>query len=58
MLEEINITSVRNIWFAGEVFPTKQFNYWYEKMPETQFTNLYGPIEITVDCTGKYTAGL
>ena len=51
MLEEINITSVRNIWFAGEVFPTKQFNYWYEKMPETQFTNLYGPIEITVDCT-------
>ena len=51
MLEGINITSVRNIWFAGEVFPTKQFNYWYEKMPETQFTNLYGPIEITVDCT-------
>lgn len=30
-------------------YNAKQFNYWYEKMPETQFTNLYGPIEITVN---------
>lgn len=51
MLDGIELSSIRNIWFAGEVFPTKQFNYWYDKMPKTQFTNLYGPIEITVDCT-------
>lgn len=51
MLNGINLSTIKKIWFAGEVFPTKQFNYWYERMPETQFTNLYGPIEITVDCT-------
>ena len=51
MLSGFNFTSIRNIWFAGEVFPTKQYNYWHKMLPNTQFTNLYGPIEITVDCT-------
>lgn len=51
MLADIKLSTVKNIWFAGEVFPTRQFNYWYENMPTTRFTNLYGPIEITVDCT-------
>lgn len=39
------------IWFAGEVFPTKQFNYWRRYLPQAMFVNLYGPTEITVDCT-------
>ncbi|QWE14851.1 amino acid adenylation domain-containing protein [Polynucleobacter sp. AP-Sving-400A-A2] len=39
------------VWFAGEVFPTKQFNYWRGKLPTTTFVNMYGPIEITLDCT-------
>lgn len=39
------------IWFAGEVFPTKQFNYWKKFIPEAIFVNMYGPIEITLDCT-------
>lgn len=38
-------------WFAGEVFPTKQFNYWRRNLPSVEFVNLYGPIEITLDCT-------
>jgi amino acid adenylation domain-containing protein len=38
-------------WFAGEVFPTKQFNYWRRNLPEVEYVNLYGPIEITLDCT-------
>lgn len=50
LLSRIELPSVRTIWFAGEVFPTKQFNYWREKLPETIFANLYGPIEITLDC--------
>lgn len=39
------------VWFAGEVFPTKQFNYWRKHLPKAKFVNLYGPTEITVDCT-------
>lgn len=50
LLSRIQLPSVKTIWFAGEVFPTKQFNYWKKKMPQTIFANLYGPIEITLDC--------
>ena len=39
------------ILFAGEVMPTKQLNYWIKHYPNTLFSNLYGPTEITVDCT-------
>lgn len=51
LLEKIPVPSLKMVWFAGEVFPTKQFLYWYDKLPNTQFVNLYGPIEITLDCT-------
>lgn len=51
LLDEVEPHDLKTVWFAGEVFPTKQFNYWYDKLPNTQFTNLYGPIEIAVDCT-------
>ena len=51
LLSHVSLESIRNVWFAGEVFPTKQFNYWYKKLPNTVFANLYGPIEITLDCT-------
>jgi amino acid adenylation domain-containing protein len=39
------------IFFAGEVFPTKHLNLWRRRLPDALFVNLYGPIEITVDCT-------
>lgn len=51
LLDEVELPDLKIVWFAGEVFPTKQFNYWYDKLPNTQFTNLYGPIEIALDCT-------
>lgn len=51
LLENIKLPSLRTIWFAGEVFPTKQFNYWKNNLRECLFANLYGPIEITLDCT-------
>ena len=51
LLADILLPELKTVWFAGEVFPTKQFNYWKYALPETLFANLYGPIEITLDCT-------
>ena len=51
LLSKVSLPKLRMIWFAGEVFPTKQFNYWKRNLPNATFVNLYGPTEITVDCT-------
>ena len=51
LLSAFRLESLRTVWFAGEVFPTKQFNYWHRHLPQVTFANLYGPIEITLDCT-------
>ena len=51
LLTKVNLPLLKTVWFAGEVFPTKQFNYWKNNLGETLFANLYGPIEITLDCT-------
>ncbi len=51
LLDKIALPDLKLVWFAGEVFPTKQFLAWYDKLPNTTFANLYGPIEITLDCT-------
>ena len=50
LLSQIDLPMLKLVWFAGEVFPTKQFNYWKHNLPDTKFANLYGPIEITLDC--------
>ncbi|MDO4332438.1 MAG: AMP-binding protein [Eubacteriales bacterium] len=39
------------VMFSGEVMPVKVLNYWREALPETQFVNLYGPTEITCNCS-------
>ncbi|WP_316802131.1 amino acid adenylation domain-containing protein [Pedobacter nototheniae] len=51
LLTKVHLDTLKLVWFAGEVFPTKQFNYWKKNMDLTKFANLYGPIEITLDCT-------
>lgn len=51
LLSRFELPNLHMIWFAGEVFPTKQFNYWRKHLPQATFVNLYGPTEITVDCT-------
>lgn len=51
LFNSLNLTDLKTVWFAGEVFPTKQFNYWKKHLPLVKFVNLYGPIEITLDCT-------
>jgi amino acid adenylation domain-containing protein len=45
------LPELKKILFAGEVFPTKHLNYWRQHIPYATFINLYGPIEITLDCT-------
>lgn len=42
---------VRLVMFSGEVMPIKQLNKWKEALPHTTFINLYGPTEITCNCT-------
>lgn len=42
---------VRMIMFSGEVMPGKQLRLWQEALPDTEFINLYGPTEITCNCT-------
>jgi len=51
LLSKFHLPDLKTVWFAGEVFPTKQFNYWKKNLDGTKFVNLYGPIEITLDCT-------
>ena len=51
LLNKVDLSSIKLIWFAGEVFPTKQLNIWRRELPYTMFVNMYGPIEITLDCT-------
>jgi D-alanine--poly(phosphoribitol) ligase subunit 1 len=51
ILDSLAPASIRKILFAGEVMPTRTLNYWRSKYPNALFSNLYGPTEITVDCT-------
>lgn len=51
LLSKVELPSLKTVWFAGEVFPTRPFNYWKNHLAHSTFVNLYGPIEITLDCT-------
>ena len=42
---------LKMVTFAGEAMPAKQLKVWMSKLPNARFVNLYGPTEITVDCT-------
>lgn len=39
------------VMFSGEVMPVKTLNDWMDHLPQTGFVNLYGPTEITCNCT-------
>ncbi|MBU3633162.1 amino acid adenylation domain-containing protein [Polynucleobacter sp. AP-Feld-500C-C5] len=57
LLDSIKVDSLRNILFAGETAPVKQINKWIKCYPNCLFANLYGPTEITVDCTAYIMNG-
>lgn len=42
---------IRRVMFSGEVMPVKQLDVWQKFLPEAAFINLYGPTEITCNCT-------
>jgi amino acid adenylation domain-containing protein len=49
-LVDTHLANLRNILFAGEVFPTKHLLRLTEQLPAVEFFNLYGPTETNV-CT-------
>ncbi|MBQ8667564.1 MAG: amino acid adenylation domain-containing protein [Lachnospiraceae bacterium] len=51
LLDKCEIDCLTKVLFAGEVMPARQLNEWIRRLPNSIFANLYGPTEITVDCT-------
>ena len=50
-LEYRNPESIRIIMFSGEVMPVKHLNHWKKFLKEATYVNLYGPTEITCNCS-------
>lgn len=43
--------TIRAVGFSGEVMPVKQLRVWRRYLPAAMYVNLYGPTEITCNCT-------
>lgn len=43
--------NINKIIFSGEVMPIKQLNIWKKYYKDATFVNVYGPTEITCNCT-------
>ncbi len=50
-LKPDSFPKLRHVLAAGEVLPRDILAEWMAIYPYIQFTNMYGPTEITVDCT-------
>lgn len=48
---KIKPEGLRLVMFSGEIMPVKVLNYWRENTENTTYVNLYGPTEITCNCT-------
>lgn len=42
---------LRMVMFSGEVMPIKQLEIWKKIVPNAEYINLYGPTEITCNCS-------
>lgn len=40
--------ALRRIWWAGEALPMPVMTHWMRRLPHVEFTNLYGPTEVTI----------
>ncbi len=47
-------TTLRTVTIGGEALQAKWVNVWQEALPQLHVINLYGPTEVTVDCTGYH----
>ncbi len=43
--------NVDKVLFSGEVMPVRHLNIWRQFLPDAMYVNLYGPTEITCNCT-------
>lgn len=50
-MKKVQPLYLKKIMFSGEVMPIKVLNYWQEYLPDVTYVNLYGPTEITCNCT-------
>jgi len=50
-LEKCAPQSLNKIILGGEAMYAKQLNIWRRALPNINYVNLYGPTEVTVDCT-------
>lgn len=51
VLEKKKLESVNKVILGGEALLAKHLNTWKRAMPDIMYVNLYGPTEVTVDCT-------
>jgi len=52
VFEKIKPNTINKVFFSGEALYGKDYLLWKEACKEnTMFVNLYGPTEVTVDCT-------
>lgn len=57
IVENLNVFSqklpkyLHTVMFSGEIMPNKVLNYWRRHLPDVRYVNLYGPTEITCNCT-------
>jgi len=56
-LRERDLSSLRTVLFAGEVFPTQYLRMLMEMVPHAHYYNLYGPTETNV-CTSYHVKSL
>lgn len=49
--------AVRLVMFSGEVMPMRHLRIWMDAIPGAEFVNLYGPTEVTCNCTYYRVAG-
>lgn len=47
---ELLPTTLRRVFFIGEVFPRKQLDAWRSALPELEYVNLYGSSELAGAC--------
>ena len=50
-LDKTKLETLKIAMFSGEVMPTKVLNYWIKNQPDIKYVNLYGPTEITCNCS-------
>lgn len=51
ILERSAPETVKKVILGGEALRARDLNIWRRALPDASFINLYGPTEVTVDCT-------